>query len=423
MKKILFAAAVAGAFGAAYSAGFGIYEASARGNAMGGALVGSTKDASASYYNPANMTESTNVSVLVGVTFITPFCDTTVDGERQQKMDAGWFCVPTFYFSVPLPFDFAVGGGTYCEYGLGTKYAGDWALAGDTIETTMMQYTFNPNLSWKVTDWWSIAGGLRLSYIQFNNKKHPHAGEPLYLEQYRRTLPGSDYYHLESELDGDDTTLGYNFGTTFKALDNLSFGIVYRSPLKHKIAGDFDLDGYVNTPMGRTAQHAHLPASAKLKLPQSLSMGVNWDATEKWHLGFVATWTEWSSVDNIKFEIPGYGYNLPLRWKDVWRFGWGVEYDLTEDVSLRGSYVYDVDPTGTHGTTMLPSGDRHILGVGFGWNIWSTLRLDVGYNLILMEDSDRNITLTTLGGETYTKHFSADNSMSHLISASLSYSF
>ena len=43
--------------GVAYSAGFGLYEVSARGNALGGTLVGSTKDASAVYYNPANMTE------------------------------------------------------------------------------------------------------------------------------------------------------------------------------------------------------------------------------------------------------------------------------------------------------------------------------------------------------------------------------
>ena len=55
-----------------HAAGFSIYEASARGNALGGALVGSTGDASANYYNPANLTELPGVNSMVGVTLINP---------------------------------------------------------------------------------------------------------------------------------------------------------------------------------------------------------------------------------------------------------------------------------------------------------------------------------------------------------------
>ena len=42
-----FAAAVVMATGSSFGAGFGLYEASARGNAMGGGIVGSTGDATA----------------------------------------------------------------------------------------------------------------------------------------------------------------------------------------------------------------------------------------------------------------------------------------------------------------------------------------------------------------------------------------
>ena len=38
----------------AMGAGFGLYEASARGVGMGNGLVGSTGDATANYHNPAN---------------------------------------------------------------------------------------------------------------------------------------------------------------------------------------------------------------------------------------------------------------------------------------------------------------------------------------------------------------------------------
>ena len=416
MKKLLFAGLAAAAFKSTFAAGFGIYEASARGNAMGGALVGSTRDASAAYYNPANVTEITNVSFLVGVTFINPFCDAEVDGRSQTKMNPGWFAVPTVYYTIPLPLGFTFSGGNYCEFGLGTKYGNHWDLAGDTVETTMEQYTFNPNLSRKLTDWWSLGAGLRVSYITFNNKKRPYSGDsyatPL------GVIPNA--YNLHSELDGDDVSLGYNIGSQFKLLDNLSLGVVYRSHLKHKIQGTFNMSGSV---VGMH-QYAHLPASAKLELPQSLSVGLNWDATETWRFGTVATWTDWSSVDNIKFVIPRYGYSLPLKWKDAWRFGFGAEHDITDTVALRASYIYDMDPSGSHGTTMLPAGDRHIIGTGVGWNIWRTLRLDIGYSFIIMERSSRDVYLTSgLTGQRYSKHFSADNSYSHLVSASLSYTF
>ena len=413
MKKLILTVAAMISVCSANAAGFGIYEASARGNALGGALVGKTGDATAAYYNPANATEMTNVSVSVGISGITPFCDTEVSGVVQPKMDAGWFAIPTFYYTIPLPFDLTFSGGNYCEYGLGTKYGDYWMLAGDTVETTIMQYTFNPNLSYKVTDWWSVAAGLRLSYISFNNRKHPGHGLP---------IPG---HNLTSELDGDDVGLGYNFGTTFKLRDDLSVGFVYRSEIEHKISGDFDMSGAGWPGFGATAvpMYYHLPANAKLTLPQSFTMGVNWDATDDLHLGFVATWTGWSSVDTINFNIPKFGYAEKLNWRDVWRFGFGTEYDINDSFCVRGGYVFDTDPSGIGGTTMLPPGDRHILCSGFGWHITKELRLDVGYSFIIMEGHEREVELK-YGGATYAKHhFACRNSFSHIISMGLTYNF
>ena len=421
-KTIILASAIAIANNA-FSAGFGLYEASSRGNALGGALVGKTGDASANYYNPANMTDSTNVSVAVGATFINPFCDDKVDGRSQTKMNAGWFVAPTFYFTVPLPFDFALGWGNYSEYGLGTKYGDHWDLAGDTLKTTMKQYTFNPNLAYKVTDWWSVAGGFRMSYIEFENYKQPHWGENLYVAQYGMTLPNyPNAYHLKSHLKGDDWDFGYNLATTFKIATNLSVGVVYRSRIRHNIKGEFSLAGYADSPYGRVAQNESSKASAKLTLPQSVTFGANWDVTTKFRVGATATWTEWSSVHTIKFVIPKYGYSEPLCWRNAWRYGFGAEYDLTNWMSVRGGYVYDRDPS-NNGTTMLPAGDRHIIASGLGFKLTENLRLDLGYSLVLMEDSSKLIHLTRMDGKTEYHKFSVDNSYSHLVSASLSYSF
>ena len=428
MKKETLLVASSLVLGSSFGAGFGLYEASARGNALGGTLVGSTKDASAVYYNPANMTEMTNVSVMVGSTFVWLYSDVTVDGRSERNMNPGLFCIPSVFVTTPVWDDLHFGLGAYCENGLGTRYGTDWTLAGDTTETTLMQFTLNPNLAYKITDWWSVAAGLKMSYITFNNKKRPHHGSP--------------GYDLMSELDGDDISMGYNFGTTFRLFESqdygrLGLGVVYRSQIKHNIKGDFDINGSVPHPLlGRipyaaTGGDLHSDASARLTLPQSLTAGLNWDSpNEKWHAGFATTWTQWSSVDTISFKIPARtptgarsSFDLPLEWDDVWRFSVGLEYDVTDDFSLRCGYVYDMDPSSEdRGTTMLPGGDRNILGLGAGYYIWRSLRLDVGYNLVMMDEGERWITVKK--GATDQRHFfGTSNSYSHMLAVSLSYAF
>ena len=429
MKKETLLVASSLALGSSFGAGFGLYEASARGNALGGTLVGSTKDASAVYYNPANMTEMTNVSVMVGSTFVWLYSDVTVDGRSERNMNPGLFCIPSVFVTTPVWDDLHFGLGAYCENGLGTRYGTDWTLAGDTTETTLMQFTLNPNLAYKITDWWSVAAGLKMSYITFNNKKRPHHGTP--------------GYNLMSELDGDDISMGYNFGTTFRLFESQDFGrlglgVVYRSQIKHNIKGDFDINGSVLHPLlGRipyaaTGGDTHSDASARLTLPQSLTAGLNWDSpNEKWHAGFATTWTQWSSVDTISFKIPARtptgapsSFNLPLEWDDVWRFSVGLEYDVTDDFSLRCGYVYDMDPSSEdRGTTMLPGGDRNILGLGAGYYIWRSLRLDVGYNLVMMDEGERWITVNKGSLDERRHFFGTSNSYSHMLAVSLSYTF
>ena len=429
MKKETLLVASSLVLGSSFGAGFGLYEASARGNALGGTLVGSTKDASAVYYNPANMTEMTNVSVMVGSTFVWLYSDVTVDGRSERNMNPGLFCIPSVFVTTPVWDDLHFGLGAYCENGLGTRYGTDWTLAGDTTETTLMQFTLNPNLAYKITDWWSVAAGLKMSYITFNNKKRPHHGTP--------------GYDLMSELDGDDISMGYNFGTTFRLMESqdygrLGLGVVYRSQIKHNIKGDFDINGSVphrllgRIPYAATGGDLHSDASARLTLPQSLTAGLNWDSpNEKWHAGFATTWTQWSSVDTISFKIPARtptgarsSFDLPLEWDDVWRFSVGLEYDVTDDFSLRCGYVYDMDPSSEdRGTTMLPGGDRNILGLGAGYYIWRSLRLDVGYNLVMMDEGERWITVNKGSLDERRHFFGTSNSYSHMLAVSLSYTF
>ena len=414
----------------AMGAGFGLYEASARGLGMGNGLVGSTKDASANYYNPANLTELTNASVMVGMTFINPFCDVKVDGQMQSKMNAGWFPPPHAYIAVPVLKDLVFGFGTYCEYGLGTKYDNDWGLRFDTTETTIQQFTFNPNIAYKITDAWSVALGARMSYITFENYKTPWDSknffEPGGLTPYPAGTPLGPQY-IRTHLEGDDFNCGYELATQYKVTDDLKLGFVYRSRINHRIEGDMDVQS--SGTVAPSAAPRNGSAAAKLVLPSSFTMGANYDFTKKFRGGVSLTWTEWSTIDHIDFRLPktiqgvDKSYTEELNWRNAWRTGFGFEYDFTDNFAGRIGYTYDMDPANKNkGTTMLPSGDRHIIGFGASYKFLDDWRIDLGYSFIIMESETRMVHAENGPiGKKY--RFQCDNSYSHLISASVAYTF
>ena len=416
MKKILVSVAAASLCASAFSAGFGLYETSARGVGMGNGLVGSTGDASANYYNPANLTECTNVQVMVGMSLINPFCDVKVDGKYQSKMNPGWFPPPHAYISTPVWGDRVFFGfGTYCEYGLGTKYDNNWDLKYDTTETTIEQFTFNPNVAFKITEDWSFAFGARMSYMTFENYKSPDLG-------LMTGLAPAGYLYGRTHLEGDDFNCGYLLSTSYKVNDDLSLGLVYRSRINHRIEGDFELDANVQ---GVGALKTKGDANAKVVLPASVTFGANYDFTKKFRGGAALTWTEWSTINHIDFNLPTItipnvlsknpSYPQQLNWHDAWRLGFGFEYDFTKSFTGRIGYSYDWDPSAeAHGTTMLPPGDRHIVGFGVGYKFLDNWRIDLGYNFIIMESESRMIEGHKM---------QCDNSYSHIVSASVSYSF
>ena len=97
MKKVNLVILASFSSSMAFAAGFALYEGSARGNALGGGLMGKAVDASANFYNPATLSDLTNTVVTVGMTTEHPTADMYVDGHSSRKMDPGAFVLPPEY--------------------------------------------------------------------------------------------------------------------------------------------------------------------------------------------------------------------------------------------------------------------------------------------------------------------------------------
>lgn len=372
-----------------FGSGFALYEPSAAAHALGGATVGKAVDASANFINPATLDDLTNVTITVGFVTEHPRCKVNVNGVRDERLDAGLFWLPHFMLAVPLPYGFTLGLGGDAEYGLGTKYDHGWSMEWSTRETTVQGYVLTPNLSYAITDDWSVGAGLRWLYFDFEQ----YSAFPLF---------GGSQNRLKGNNGFED--IGWQVGTRYKILDNLSVGLVYKAEIDATIKGKCTYDPQLSPYLKNGDAHA------KMKLPQSVTGGVNWDITDTVHLGAAVSWTEWSTFDTLIFNLPKCAV-LPtgqkpvgLYWHDTWRFAIAPSWDFLDDWTFMLSYIYDMDSTDSHQTSaMLPPADRHILGGGFRWRATDNLELTLSYTCIFMAGGDM-MTKSPYTGANYRLH-------------------
>lgn len=388
--------------------GFALYQPSVVSHAMGGALVGKAMDASANFNNPATLTDLTNIWVTAGFVTEHPRAKERVFNNgrylRDMNTDAGLFWLPHFQLAVPLPQGFTFGLAGDAEYGLGTDFGENAPTAWSCTETTVQGYVINPNLAYKITDKWSIGVGLRWLFFDF--------------EQYKNLKVMS--YHLYGNNRFE--SFGWQIGTKYDILDNLSVGLVYKSPIDVNVRGQTDATarhpGYVGAAALNTAG-----ADASLTLPQSITAGINWDVVKTWHLGFAASWSQWSEFDTLIFNVKPTRNDVYLNWNDTWRASLGSAWDFAADWTWMISYAFDMDCCldKDQSSAMLPPAHRNILATGFVWNCWENLDLALSYSCIFTDGGSMDTVDKTTGTGRW--HLETCRGFCHAVGFSVTYRF
>ena len=375
MRKTIFSLTLILGALTTWGAGFGLYEMDAKSTAMGGNVLGKPMGPSTVFYNPAGMSCLTGTCVYVGATMLYPPVPYRTWGggyrETDGRLDPGAFVFPTVFVTQELPWDFTFGLGFYADFGLGSKYDDNWAFKYDSIQTDLEAFTVNPALSYKVTDKWSVAGGLRLTYVTFETTQLRDLNLGNYMGQGYPNL-GINRMNLSAD-NIRNLGLGFNLGTRYQLTDDISVGVMYRSPLRTRLQGDAAWSG-----MAVGGQHAN-PSEETLELPQQVTAGFNWDdfLVKKLHFGMSVSWIGWSCIETLAFPVdnPLTGVRekqrLDMNWRDTVRAGLGFGYEITDNWEAMLGYVFDKDPSSDslgNAHTMLPPGDRHIISFGGAWH-------------------------------------------------------
>ena len=225
-----------------YSVGaaFQLAEHSAAG--LGRAFAGEAAiadDASVVARNPALMAQFDTIELSVTGTYVMP--DVSLTGiDAPAGMDpialndssiAPSAIIPAMYLVVPLNDKFALGFGTFSNFGLATEFDDDYAAGSLAGETSITTVNVNTSLSYKVNDQFVIGGGLNVIYADASLVRN--AG------QNPMGIP--DQYEI-ANLAGDDISYGWNMGLSYDFNENHRLGFSYRSEVKLDLEGDYSND-------------------------------------------------------------------------------------------------------------------------------------------------------------------------------------
>lgn len=401
-----------------FAAGFGIYEWSARGNALGGATVGRADDPSALATNPAGITQLDGLQVLGGFTAIHPVLDIKTDGRWYSSDKDSLWIPPHFFATWKVNDRYSIGLGTFSRFGLGSVFDEDWGGRYNSYEAIIESVSINPNVAVKVTDKFSAAFGVEAMYLDFSKK------QKFSLAKFSPNPDG------DLKLEADGWGYGFNMALHYQPCEYAKLGLSYRSPVTMKVTGDADFDtpSWIrNYPGVPGVAFTDTSASGTVTLPDSFAFGVAMYPTDKFSVEVGAVYTLWSKYDELKIN---YGDAVVLtetgladqttqakNWEDVWRFNIGVEYAALDWLDLRAGYVFDQSPVQDDTIDyMVPANDRHLFngGVGFHWDNWM---VDVNYTYLMIMDRDID------GRDDGVRDGEIDNADAHMVGLSVGYKF
>ncbi len=392
----------------AFAAGFGLYEFSARGNAMGGAVLAGEAEPASLALNPALITQLPGKQVQLSTTLVTAKIEDVEYGSAKTDTDREWWPLPALYYTQQLNDKWWLGLGAFTRFGLSNTYPDkSWMGAKTLYHVGVVTYTVQPTVAYQATDRLSVAAGLEVQYLNFTEKVR---------------IYGTPTAYSDLNLDGDSVAFSGILAFFYNANEKVNFGGSFRMRNDHSVKGPND---YGTNMLGFNDTGDFW---GDITFPAQLALGASYKPTDKWLFEFNWTNVFWScfrSIDIYFDHRPGDGAHGLMgdtksnmkQYQDAYRIGLGAEYTLSERTKLRGSFIFDKSPLNDRFLdVMLPADDRYIVGVGAGFDLGKNVILDLSYNALFVQ----GLKGTAYDQETKVHYKS---SISHLMGISVRYTF
>lgn len=320
-------------------------------------------------------------------------------------------------------------------------------FVGRQLSFSLITY-FSPSVAVQVTDTLALGAAVTFNYagVGFDLEfREPNLGLQ-WLEQLRQgscnqaavgpngffdfsdlipCIPESEALRLYEPVaymffEVEDTlTFGVNFGVLWEPTPWLHFGLVYQSPVKMNMEGDFTWtngDSFLHflreyekispipfSQLGPLAslvdKHTSGTARLELTMPDHFAVGTSIQITPRFKMNADLKFTRWSLWDELKVEYskplgvlvvtsliqpdaapPPMGQNMVLRmdFEDTWNLALGFEYQWNDQLALR--FGIEDRPTSIpedKRSPVLPIGDATLYSAGLEYRFSNTQMLNL----------------------------------------------
>jgi len=408
------------------AAGFAIAEFSASG--MGSAFAGASaiaEDASTTYFNPAGLSKLKGSQIIFAAHYVSVSSQFTNNGSSLNTSLGGGVLsganddgstspvIPNFYYAKELNDKWAFGLGINVPFGNASEYSDTWVGRYHATKSEITTLNINPSASFKVDNKLSIGFGVNVQYIEATlaNKIDSAAvclangGGAACSGSFGLTL-GNAATDSSVSLNGDDWSLGWNFGVLYDISNETRLGLAYRSNIKQSLTGtaDFTRSAELNNFLTFASSTAFTDTgiSAGVDLPETLSLSLYHEVNPKWSVLADVSWVKWSRFDKlvINFANPAQPTSTtPENWKNSRRYSLGVNYKADSKWIYRAGLALDETPIpgATDMTPRIPDSDRIWLSLGFGYKMSDEFGIDVGYSHLFFDDVVINNTDASFG--------------------------
>ncbi len=366
--------------------GYKIPEQSLNSMALSAAYVANTSGADTAYFNPANMAfmDGGKRYVEGGITLA------HLPSNEFQSLPA--YSGESEVEDIPIPFlhyvseamgDFRWGVSLVVPGGLTKRWTTPVQKA-IAEEFTLKVIELNPSISYKVSDHFSVGGGVRLIYSEGVVKSNS-------ADAYNQQLALAD---IARDMEGDTFELGYNLALAYKPTSDINLAVTYRSNI------DLDEEGTA-TLYGGGDQLYHDDASVSVPLPAALNLAVSKTWNDTFTLEFNYERTFWSEYKALDFEYTGTGIVLapfddPIakNWKDTNTFRVGATIEMANKITAMMGFAIDETPVPEETIGFeLPDSDAKVFSMGFRYQQSE----DLSWGAAFLYDSKESRSIKGMG--------------------------
>lgn len=345
--------------------------------------------------NPAGLARLTRPEFIVGAQPLyldlefDPDENTTVSGSDGGP--ASWIPSGGLFYARPVDDRWAWGVGVYGNFGLGIDYGTGWVGRYYVDEVTLQALAFQPTLSYRISDRWSIGAGIVGLYGVLDQRA-----------RVRNLEPGTPDGRLK--IDDEQFEITGNFGLLFEPATSTRFGLQYLMETKLEFEDNPRFTG-IGPLLSQVLENAGLVGAElglDLTYPNRLILSGYHEVNDLWAVMGNVGWDQWSEFGKVDVLVAGEDtttLTFDRNYEDTWHAAVGAEYRRSDRWRFSGGIAYDSSPVkDRYRTPDMPVGEAWRFGVGAEYRVRDDLTISGTYALVWSGDLDMDVNRGPFAG-------------------------